>query len=74
MLLIAFAESSFFPIPPDVLLIAIVAANSRSWLKAGALATAGSVVGAMLGYYIGAAVMATARAPAPVRRAPWFQR
>jgi membrane protein YqaA with SNARE-associated domain len=60
LFLIAFAESSFFPIPPDVLLIAIVAANSRSWLKAGALATAGSVVGAMLGYYIGAAVMATA--------------
>jgi membrane protein YqaA with SNARE-associated domain len=59
LFLIAFAESSFFPIPPDVLLIAIVAANTRRWLSAGVLATAGSVVGAVLGYYIGTALMAT---------------
>ena len=59
LFVISFAESSFFPIPPDVLLIAIVAANSRRWLRAGLLATSGSVFGAMLGYYIGAALMAT---------------
>jgi membrane protein YqaA with SNARE-associated domain len=57
LFLIALAESSFFPVPPDVLLIAIVAANTRNWLKAALLCTAGSVVGAVLGYYIGAALM-----------------
>jgi len=57
--LIALAESSVFPIPPDVLLIAVVAANTRRWLTAALLSTAGSVVGAIVGYYIGAALMAT---------------
>jgi membrane protein YqaA with SNARE-associated domain len=61
--LIAFAESSFFPIPPDVLLIAIVAANASRWLTAALLTTAGSVAGAVLGYYIGAALMATLGQP-----------
>jgi membrane protein YqaA with SNARE-associated domain len=59
LFLIALAESSFFPIPPDVLLIAIVAANAGRWLTAAALCTAGSVAGAVVGYYIGAALMAT---------------
>lgn len=57
--LIAIAESSFFPIPPDVLLIAIVAANTRRWLTAALLCTVGSVLGAVFGYYIGAALMST---------------
>ena len=52
--LIAFAESSVFPIPPDVLLIPMVlAAASRVWLIA-AVATVASVLGGMLGYAIGA--------------------
>lgn len=54
---IAVAESSVFPIPPDVLLIAIVAANTRTWLTAALLCSIGSVIGAMIGYYIGAAMM-----------------
>ncbi|RMH59472.1 MAG: DedA family protein [Candidatus Hydrogenedentota bacterium] len=53
LFLLAVAEASFFPIPPDVLLIAIVAASPRLWLKTGALCTAGSVLGGMLGYTIG---------------------
>jgi membrane protein YqaA with SNARE-associated domain len=57
LFLIALAESSFFPIPPDVLLIAIVAANTRRWLTAALLCTAGSLVGAIVGYQIGAALM-----------------
>jgi membrane protein YqaA with SNARE-associated domain len=57
--LIAFAESSVFPIPPDVLLIAIVAARPDWWLRAAALCSLGSVAGAMLGYLIGATFMAT---------------
>lgn len=50
---IAFAESSFFPIPPDVLLIAMVLGNSRRWLRGAAICTIGSVSGALLGYLIG---------------------
>ncbi len=49
----AFAESSFFPIPPDVLLIALcLGATSRSFRYALTCTTA-SVLGAMLGYCIG---------------------
>lgn len=59
LFLIAFVESSFFPIPPDVLLIAIVAAAPHVWLRAAALCTAGSVAGALLGYAIGYGLMAT---------------
>jgi membrane protein YqaA with SNARE-associated domain len=59
LFLIAVAESSVFPIPPDVLLIAIVAANTRRWLTAAAICTVGSVAGALIGYAIGAAFMAT---------------
>lgn len=50
---IAFAESSFFLIPPDVLLMAMVLGNSRRWLKSAAICTTGSVLGALLGYLIG---------------------
>ena len=63
LFLIAFAESSFFPIPPDVLLIAIVAAAPGKWWKAAAVCTLGSVTGAMLGYAIGHGFMATAGQP-----------
>ena len=50
---IAFAESSFFPIPPDVLLIPMVLADrSRAFLYA-AVCTVCSVVGGLLGYAIG---------------------
>lgn len=59
LFLIAVVESSVFPIPPDVLLIAIVAAAPRSWMKAAALCAAGSVLGALGGYLIGHAFMAT---------------
>ena len=59
LFLIAFAESSVFPIPPDVLLIAIVAARPDWWIRAAALCTIGSAAGAVLGYAIGAAFMAS---------------
>jgi membrane protein YqaA with SNARE-associated domain len=59
LLLIALAESSVFPIPPDVLLIAIVASRPEWWIRAAALCTIGSVIGAVAGYAIGAAFMAT---------------
>jgi len=50
---IAFMESSFFPIPPDVLLIPLVATHPKSWLKRALICTAGSVIGSFLGYAIG---------------------
>ncbi|MCL2390308.1 MAG: DedA family protein, partial [Endomicrobia bacterium] len=50
---IAFIESSFFLIPPDVLLIPLVVAHPKSWWKKAAICTAGSVFGAFLGYAIG---------------------
>ena len=50
---LAFAESSFFPIPPDVLLIALgVALPARAYWYA-AVCTVGSVLGGVLGYLIG---------------------
>ena len=50
---VAFIESSFFPIPPDVLMIPmIIARPSRAFLIAG-VATVASVLGGLFGYYIG---------------------
>ena len=52
--LVAFAESSVFPIPPDVLILPMVlAAPSRAWIIAS-VAMVASVAGGMLGYAIGA--------------------
>ena len=51
--LVAFAESSFFPIPPDIMLIPmILALPNKAWRIAG-LATVASVVGGFFGYGIG---------------------
>ena len=51
---VAFAESSVFPIPPDVLMIPmIIARPSRAWVIAG-VALVFSVLGGLLGYFIGA--------------------
>ena len=63
LFLIALIESSIFPIPPDVLLITIVAARPRAWLRAAAACTAGSAIGAVVGYAIGAGFMATLGQP-----------
>ena len=57
---IAFIESSFFPIPPDVLLIAMVVAQRKKWLLNATICTAGSVLGALLGYFIGRVLFETA--------------
>lgn len=50
---IAVAESSVFPIPPDLLLIALGVANPDRAIWFAAVCTAGSVLGGMLGYLIG---------------------
>jgi membrane protein YqaA with SNARE-associated domain len=53
LFVLAFAESSFFPIPPDVLLIALCLGNPRRSLRYAAICTVGSVLGGMGGYAIG---------------------
>ena len=53
LFVLAFWESSFFPIPPDGLMIALAAGNVPFSLGFSAIATAGSLLGAMLGYWIG---------------------
>ena len=53
LFVIAFAESSFFPIPPDVLLIPLAIGAPRRALRFAALCTAGSSLGALLGYFLG---------------------
>jgi membrane protein YqaA with SNARE-associated domain len=51
---VAFAESSFFPIPPDILLIPMVLARRAKAWRYAAIATASSVIGGLAGYLIGA--------------------
>ncbi len=53
LFLIAFAESSFFPIPPDVLLIALCLGKREHAFRFAAICTAGSVLGGLVGYGIG---------------------
>ncbi|MGE9271562.1 MAG: YqaA family protein [Verrucomicrobiales bacterium] len=53
LFLIAFAESSFFPIPPDVLLLALVFGARTKWAKYAFVCTAGSVLGGIVGWLIG---------------------
>ena len=50
---IAFMESSFFPIPPDVLLIPLVVGQPKKWIQKAAICTLGSIIGAFFGYLIG---------------------
>ena len=51
---ISFAESSFFPIPPDVVLVPVVLANRDKAYQIAAWCTLTSVLGGILGYAIGA--------------------
>ncbi len=53
LFLLAFAESSFFPIPPDVLLITLGVADPGQAIWYGFVCSAGSVLGGILGYGIG---------------------
>lgn len=54
---ISFIESSFFPIPPDVMLIPMVIAAPTRWLRIAMVCTLASVAGGFLGYAIGAFAM-----------------
>ena len=50
---VSFAESSFFPIPPDVMLAPMVLANPKKAYVYATLCTVSSVLGGLLGYFIG---------------------
>ena len=49
----AFIESSFFPIPPDVMIIPMVVAKKNEFIRIALIATIFSVLGALFGYFIG---------------------
>jgi len=49
----AFIESSFFPIPPDVMIVPMVISKKNEFIRIALIATIFSVLGALLGYYIG---------------------
>ena len=51
--IISFVESSFFPIPPDVMIVPMVIAKKNDYLKIFIIATLFSTLGGVLGYFIG---------------------
>ncbi|MDR1964845.1 MAG: DedA family protein [Planctomycetaceae bacterium] len=53
LFVLAFMESSFFPVPPDVLQIALSVSQPRRAFRYATISLIGSVLGAILGYYIG---------------------
>lgn len=53
LFVMAFAEASFFPIPPDVLLLAMAMGAPNKALRFAAICTLGSVLGGMAGYAMG---------------------
>jgi len=59
LFLLAICESSFFPIPPDILLIALAVAVPRKSFKYALVCSAGSVIGGCFGYLIGWQFMAS---------------
>lgn len=55
----AVAEASFFPLPPDILLLPMAIAQRKKAWRFAAVCTAGSVIGGLIGYGIGSFAMAT---------------
>ncbi len=51
--IVSFIESSFFPIPPDVMIIPMVIAKKADYMKVFLIATIFSTLGGLLGYYLG---------------------
>ncbi len=60
---ISFIESSFFPIPPDLLMIPMIIARPNKAFVIAAVCTIASVAGALLGYYIGWGLLETVGRP-----------
>jgi membrane protein YqaA with SNARE-associated domain len=51
---VSFVESSFFPIPPDIMVVPMVISKKKEFIKIFLIATIFSVLGGILGYFIGA--------------------
>ena len=51
--IVSFVESSFFPIPPDVMIVPMVIAKKKDYLKIFLIATIFSTLGGIMGYFIG---------------------
>lgn len=60
---VSFIESSFFPIPPDVIMIPMIIATPRRAFLIAGVATVASVLGGLFGYYIGAFLFDTVGQP-----------
>lgn len=59
LFIISFIEASFFPLPPDILLLAIAISAPKLGFKAAFWCAVGSVIGGIGGYYIGWGLMET---------------
>jgi membrane protein YqaA with SNARE-associated domain len=57
LFVVSFAESSFFPLPPDLMLGPMAAAEPKKWLRYAIVCTIASVLGGLLGYAIGMFLM-----------------
>jgi len=53
LFVLSLAESSFFPVPPDVLLMPLVLGNRKKWFRYAFLCSLASVIGAVIGFAIG---------------------
>jgi len=53
LFLLAFCESSFFPVPPDILLIPLVLGFRKKWFRLALIVSIGSTLGGLFGYLIG---------------------
>ncbi len=53
LVILSFAESSFFPIPPDILLMAMCFARPEKWVLYSAWCTVASVLGGIFGWFLG---------------------
>ena len=63
LFILSFTESSFFPVPPDVLLIALAISIPKKSFKYAMICTVGSILGGMLGYLIGLKLIDTIGMP-----------
>ena len=55
--IVSFVESSFFPIPPDVMIVPMVIAKKKEFIKIFIIATLFSTLGGVLGYFIGSSFL-----------------
>lgn len=57
LFVVSFAESSFFPLPPDLMLGPMAAAEPKKWVRYAIICTVASVLGGLAGYAIGMFLM-----------------